>query len=52
MMMRMGYVMVRASMFPGLKQDDPVTVNGVAYRAAIPQLIQDGKMLQIMLGKA
>ena len=46
----MSYILLRASLFPGLKQDDPLTVNGIGYRAALVSRIQDGKVLNVWLG--
>lgn len=48
--MLMGYVQIRASAFPSLKNDDPIRVNGTDYRAATVLVIQDGRMLQVTLG--
>ena len=48
----MSYILLRASLFPQLAQDDPLTVNGNSYRAALVSRVQDGKVLHIWLGVA
>jgi hypothetical protein len=56
--MGMSYALVRTSAFPGLQTDDPVSVKRwnedgfTDFRAALIQRIQDGRMLQVFLGKA
>jgi hypothetical protein len=45
-----GYVLVRASLFPSLATNDPVTLNGTAYKVAQKMRIQDGRVLQVFLG--
>ena len=46
----MSYILIRTSLFPDLAQDDPLTVNGTQYRAALVSPVQDGKILHVWLG--
>jgi hypothetical protein len=46
----MSYILLRASLFPDLAQGDPITVNGVQYRAGLVSRVQDGKILHVWLG--
>jgi hypothetical protein len=53
----MSYALVRTSSFPDLQTDDPVSVRRfneddfTDFRAALIQRIQDGRMMQVFLGK-
>lgn len=44
--------MVATADFPALKEDDPVTVNEMAYKVLDTRLIQDGQMTLVNLQKA
>jgi hypothetical protein len=54
----MSHALVRTSAFPDIQTDDPVSVKRwnedgfTDFRAALIQRIQDGRMLQVFLGKA
>lgn len=45
-----GYVLVRASAFPGLVSGQAATVNSDPYRVTQVMRIMDGKVLQVYLG--
>lgn len=50
--MGMSYLMLRASRFPDLKRDDPISVNGASFKAGLVSRIQEGKVLHVWLGVA
>lgn len=49
--MGMSHVLVQASRFPGLKNNDPITINNVAMTVGTLMRIHDGKLLQVWLTK-
>ena len=50
-MLTIGHVLIKASAFPNLKVGDAVMLNNVNFKAKTVDLVQDGGMLDVMLGQ-
>ena len=50
-MLTIGHVLIKASAFPALKVGDAVMLNNNNYVAKTVDLVQDGGMFDVMLGK-
>ena len=50
-MLTIGHVLIKASAFPNLKVGDAVSLNNISYFAKSVDLVQDGGMLDVMIGK-
>ena len=50
-MLKVAKVLIKASAFPALKVGDSVSLNASPFKAKSVNLIQDGAMLEVMLGQ-